>query len=83
MNNEARIGRIVVGGQPSAGELRNFGLVVNLRMPDEAGNTTAADIAGAGVAYYAEPLTADTLAPEHIERVRNRIEAANGEVLVH
>jgi protein tyrosine phosphatase (PTP) superfamily phosphohydrolase (DUF442 family) len=83
MKNEARIGRIVVGGQPAADELRNYGLVVNLRMPDEEGNTTAAGAAGAGVAYYEEPLTADTLAPEHIDRLRARLDAANGEVLVH
>jgi protein tyrosine phosphatase (PTP) superfamily phosphohydrolase (DUF442 family) len=83
MNNEARIGRMIVGGQPSADELHNYGLVVNLRMPHEEGNTTAAGVAGAGVAYYAEPLTADTLAPEHIERVRARLDAAKGEVLVH
>lgn len=83
MNNEARVGRIVVGGQPAAEELRRFGLVVNLRLPDEAGNTTATDIAGSGVAYYAEPLSADTMTPEQIERVRAHVDAASGDVLIH
>ena len=83
MNNAARIGRITVGGQPAADELHNYSLVVNVRLPDEAGNTTAAAIAGTGTAYYEEPLTADTLAAEHVARIRAKLDAAGGEVLIH
>jgi protein tyrosine phosphatase (PTP) superfamily phosphohydrolase (DUF442 family) len=83
MNNEAQIGSIIVGGQPSADELHRYGTVVNLRLPDEKGNTTARDIAGSGVAYHEEPLTADTMSPEHIKRIIAALDAATGDVLIH
>lgn len=85
MKKEARIGRIVVGGQPSAEESRGgrFAAVVNLRFADEEGNTTAADLRGSDVRYSEVPLNADTLSPEHIVAVRAAVDAAGGDVLVH
>ena len=85
MKNEARVGRVIVGGQPSAEELQSgrFSSVVNLREPDEAGNTTAADVAGRALEYHAVPLTAETLSAEHVLRVQRALDAASGEVLIH
>lgn len=83
MIKEARVGTIVVGGQPDAADLRRFGTVVNVRLPDEEGNTTARDVAGTGIAYHEVPLTADTLTAGHIERVKAALAGASGDVLIH
>ena len=85
MKNEARIGRITVGGQPSSHESSGgrFSAVVNLRLPDEEGNTTEADLRGSSVAYTPVPFTSETLSTEHVLAVRKAGDAAAGEVLVH
>ena len=83
MNKETRIGSIVVGGQPSAADLQRFGTVVNVRLPDEEGNTSARDLAGSSIAYHEVPLTAATMTPEHIKRVIAALDAATGDVLIH
>jgi protein tyrosine phosphatase (PTP) superfamily phosphohydrolase (DUF442 family) len=83
VKDEARIGRFMVGAQPSADDIREFDMVVNFRMPDEAGNTTGRDIAGTGIAYHAEPLTADTLSAANIANVKAALANAPAKVYMH
>lgn len=85
MKNEAVIGGITVGGQPSAEELTSgrFATVVNIRGNDEEGNVTGAILAGTDVDYVHVPWTIDTVNKADIARIREAIDAANGPVLVH
>lgn len=85
MKNEATIGGITVGGQPSKEELTSgrFTTVINIRGDDEPGNDTAVDLAGTDVDYVSVPWTIDTVTKEDIGRIRQAIEAADGPVLLH
>lgn len=85
MKNEAVIGGITVGGQPSPEELTSgrFAHVVNIRGADEAGNVTADVLAGGDVAYTSVPWTIDTVTNDDIDRMRDAISASEGAVLIH
>lgn len=85
MRNEANIGGITVGGQPSAEELTSgrFASVINIRGDAEDGNTTAADLAGSDVAYTSVPWTIDTLTVGDIHKIRDAVKASDGPVLIH
>jgi protein tyrosine phosphatase (PTP) superfamily phosphohydrolase (DUF442 family) len=85
MKNEAVIGGITVGGQPSADELTSgrFTNVVNVRLPDEPGNITAGALRGSDVSYTAVPYTIDTVTPEDIRRIREAIGDGTEGVLLH
>ncbi len=83
MKNEATIGGIVVGGQPDADELARFSTVVNVRLDEEPGNVSADLLRGSATAYTSIPYTGDTIAIEHIERMRAALDAATGPTLVH
>ena len=85
MKNETTIGRITVGGQPSAEELTSgrFATVVNIRQDDEEGNLTAQVLDGTDVAYAPVPWTVGTVTPDDIVRIREAVEAAAGPVLIH
>jgi uncharacterized protein (TIGR01244 family) len=85
VKNESSIGGIVVGGQPDASDIGSgrFGTIVNCRPPDEDGNVTGELVRGTGIAYTNIPFTADTLAKEHIDRMRDALEGARGTTLVH
>ncbi|MDB5093501.1 MAG: putative phosphatase, partial [Candidatus Eremiobacteraeota bacterium] len=85
MKNEAVIGGITVGGQPSPEELMSgrFGHVVNIRGAEEAGNVTGEVLAGSDVAYTSVPWTIDTVTNEDIDRMREAISASEGPVLIH
>jgi protein tyrosine phosphatase (PTP) superfamily phosphohydrolase (DUF442 family) len=84
MKNETVIGGITIGGQPSEEELTSgrFKTVVNIRLPEEAGNITAAALAGSDVAYTSVPYTSDTVTVEDIDRIREAV-GQGGEVLIH
>jgi len=87
MKNEATIGGITIGGQPSREELRSgrFGTVVNIRGASEQGNDTASSLAGSDTRYAHVPWTIDTVTPEDVDRIEAAVEeagAGNG-VLVH
>jgi len=85
MKNEAKIGDITVGGQPSREELLSgrFTSVINIRTASEEGNDTAAVLAGSGIAYTHVPWTIETVRIEDIEKVRAAVDAADGPVLIH
>ncbi len=90
MLNESRVGEITVAGQPTADEIRGlraagYTTVVNLRMPDEyePPQVDEATIRACGLSYAHVPLTGPTLSAEHIRKVREAVEAADGSVLVH
>lgn len=85
MKNEARIGNITVGGQPSEEELASgrFATVVNIRGAAEEGNTTGEMLAATDVAYAPVPWTIDTVTNEDIAKIREAIEDADGPVLIH
>lgn len=89
MKNERRIGAVTVAGQPSDAELAGlraagYGLVINVRMPDELDEPEAPKARAAGLAYESVPYTGSTLRREHVARLRAALDAAPpGEVLVH
>lgn len=85
MKNEATIGGITVAGQPSAEELTSgrFKTIVNIRLPDEDGNITDAALAGTGIDAVAAGWTIGTVTHADIDRIREAVEAADGDVLVH
>ena len=89
MRNEQRIGGITVAGQPTDAELNGlraagYGLVVNVRMPDELDEPEAPKARAAGIAYDAVPYTGASLRREHVDRLRTILEGAPpGDVLVH
>jgi protein tyrosine phosphatase (PTP) superfamily phosphohydrolase (DUF442 family) len=85
MKNEAVIGGITVGGQPSPEELRSgrFGTVVNIRGDAEEGNDTAQVLAGTDVAYTSVPWTIDTVTKADIDRIRTALDASEGTALIH
>ena len=85
MKNEALVGGITVGGQPSEDELRSgrFSTVVNIRGDAEDGNNTAVALAGSNVTYASIPWTIDVVTKADIEKIRAAVDAADGPVLIH
>lgn len=85
MKNEAVIGGITVGGQPSADELTpgRFGTVINIRGDAEPGNDTRDLLANGQTDYTAVPWTIDTVTNADIDRIRAAVDAADGDVLIH
>jgi protein tyrosine phosphatase (PTP) superfamily phosphohydrolase (DUF442 family) len=85
MKNEAVIGWITVGGQPTSEELRSgrFRSVVNIRGDAEDGNDTAQLLAGSDVAYTAVPWTIDTVTKADIDRIRAALDAGEEPALIH
>jgi len=85
VKNEAVIGGITVGGQPSEQELASgrFASVINIRRDTEEGNVTGAVLAGSDVAYTPVPWTAETVTNQDIERIREAVAASDGPVLIH
>jgi uncharacterized protein (TIGR01244 family) len=87
MKNEGQIDGITVAGQPTDEELRGlrergFVMVINNRPADELNEPEAPKIPE-GVQYVDVSFTSATLAPEHVARTRDALNAANGPVLVH
>jgi protein tyrosine phosphatase (PTP) superfamily phosphohydrolase (DUF442 family) len=85
MKNEAVVGGITVGGQPTEGELRSgrFKKVVNVRLDAEDGNVTGAVLAGSDVPYTSVPFTIDTVTNDDIRRIRDAIGDGTEGVLLH
>jgi protein tyrosine phosphatase (PTP) superfamily phosphohydrolase (DUF442 family) len=83
MRNEATIRGITVGGQPDADEIRRFATVVNLRLPGEPGNDSAALVEGTDVAYRSVPVTIETITKADVAQIRDAMDSSSGPVLVH
>ncbi len=85
MKNEATVGGITVGGQPSPEELTSgrFTKVVNIRGADEEGNVTGEVLAGSDVEYTSVPWTIDTVTNADIERIREAVGESTDGVLIH
>ena len=85
MKNEAIIGGITVGGQPSAEELTSgrFRNVINIRGAGEEGNVTGEVLAGGEVAYTPVPWTIDTVTKDDIDRIRDAMGSSESGVLIH
>ncbi len=85
MKNEAVIGGITIGGQPSKDELTSgrFAKVINIRGAAEDGNITGDVLAGTGFGYTSVPWTIDTVTNADIDRIRDAVAASTGSVLVH
>jgi uncharacterized protein (TIGR01244 family) len=90
----ARIdGKVAVGGQPSAEDLRQlraqgYTTVVNLRLDGEASQPLSPTAEGraatdAGLAYRHVPVRLADLDPEQVQEVRAAIASAPGPVYVH
>jgi protein tyrosine phosphatase (PTP) superfamily phosphohydrolase (DUF442 family) len=84
MKNEAVIGGITVGGQPSPQELTSgrFQKIVNIRTAGEEGNVSGDVLAGSD-AYVAVPWTIDTVTNADIDRIRELVASSEGPVLIH
>ncbi len=85
MKNEATVGGITVGGQPSKDELTSgrFSTVVNIRGDAEEGNSTKDALAGTDVTYASVPWTIDVVTRADIEKIREAVDRATGPVLIH
>src|SRR5471030_704046 len=85
MKNEAKIGDITVGGQPSEEELKSgrFASVINIREDGEEGNNTAAILRGTDIKYTSTPWTKDTVTTADIRRARDAASASDGPLLIH
>ena len=85
MKNEAVVGGITIGGQPSEDELTSgrFKKIVNVRRDAEEGNVTGAVLAGGEVPYTSVPSTIDTVTNDDIRRIRDAIGDGTEGVLVH
>src|ERR1700685_2848195 len=87
MKNEAQIDGIIVAGQPTDDELaglaqRGVTTLINVRLAQELDEPEAPKVPS-GIAYSEVPFTGQTLQPEHVHRVREALEAADGTVLIH
>lgn len=90
MKNEARIGGITVAGQPTDEELRalrsqGYGLVINVRMPEEQDEPERPKVEAAGLRYVSIPYTGTTVTADDIRQIRKAIEGApaGSKVLTH
>ena len=88
MRNEAKIGPFTVAGQPSDDEIRTlkgagYSLIINNRMPDEPGQEDPATVKASGLDYVSIPYTGPTLSAEHVRRMRDAVDKAEGSVLIH
>jgi protein tyrosine phosphatase (PTP) superfamily phosphohydrolase (DUF442 family) len=85
MKNEAVIGGITVGGQPSEEELTSgrFKTVVNIRGADEVGNVSGDILRGSDVDYLSVPWTIETVTNDDIDRIREAVSASAEPVLIH
>jgi hypothetical protein len=85
VKNEAVIGGIDVGGQPSSEELASgrFKKVINIRGSAEEGNITGDVLAGSDVTYVSVPWTIDTVTNGDIDRIAEAIAASDDAVLIH
>jgi hypothetical protein len=85
MKNEAEIGGITVGGQPSVDELTSgrFTKVINIRGAAEEGNITGDVLAGSEIDYLSVPWTIDTVTNDDIDRIRDAIALQDEGVLIH
>jgi protein tyrosine phosphatase (PTP) superfamily phosphohydrolase (DUF442 family) len=86
---EKTIGGFTVGGQPTDDDLaalkaRGITTVVNVRMPGETDVDERAKVEALGMTYVSVPFTFDSLAGEHIERIRAELgDTAPESVLIH
>jgi protein tyrosine phosphatase (PTP) superfamily phosphohydrolase (DUF442 family) len=85
MKNEAVIGGMTVGGQPSEEELTScrFKKVINIRGAAEVGNNSGEVLSGSEVEYLSVPWTIDTVTNEDIDRIREAVSASSDPVLIH
>lgn len=80
---------VLVGGQPTMEQLervRDLGYtrIVNLRMPDELGSTTAEQVEALGMEYVPLPISgSDALDEEHARALAAALEGADGPIMVH
>jgi len=80
---------ILTGGQPTGAELEvlaklGYGTIINLRLPEEEGSTTAAQVESLGMSYVAIPIAgAEGINEENARRLAGALEGASRPVLVH
>jgi uncharacterized protein (TIGR01244 family) len=80
---------VLVGGQPTPDQFQTlaelgFGTVVNLRSPQEQGNTDPAQIASLGMEYVSLPITgADTLNEQNARKLAEVLNQSETPVVVH
>ncbi len=85
VKNEAVLGGITIGGQPSPDELTSgrFKNVVNIRGAAEAGNVSGDVLPAGDISYTSVPWTIDTVTKDDIDRIRAAVDASDGPVLIH
>ena len=88
-NGKAPFEGILVGGQPSPAQFevladQGYGTIVNLRGPDENGNTDPAQIESLGMQYFALPIIgADSLNEQNARKLGEILAQADAPVVVH
>ena len=87
MKNEERIEGVIVCGQPTDEELaglpgRGITTLVNLRPPEELEEPEGPKVP-AGVTYVEIPFNRATFGPEHVARMHEVLDKAQGQVVVH
>jgi uncharacterized protein (TIGR01244 family) len=88
MKNEAIIGEITVAGQPTDDEIkdlaeRGFKTLINVRSPDEMDEPEAPKAAAVGLTYHEVGFVGGTLRIDHIQRIRQAVDASTGPVVIH
>jgi uncharacterized protein (TIGR01244 family) len=90
MKGEAKIGQLVVAGQPTDEELsalksQGYSTVINIRMPGEQDEPEQPKVEAAGMRYVAIPYTIQTMTRDDVRKIREAIESAppGSKVLTH
>ncbi len=89
MKKEAKVGSMLVGGQPTDEEIagfreRGYGVLVNVRMPEELDEPEGPKAEAAGLRYASEGFTGATLSHAHVAAIERALEAVESkEVIIH
>jgi uncharacterized protein (TIGR01244 family) len=88
-NGKVPFAGVLVGGQPTPAQLETlaglgYGTIVNLRSPQEKGQTDPAAVEALGMRYVSLPITgADSLSEQNANELAAILDEANGPVVVH
>ena len=89
MKKEAKVGSILVGGQPSDEEIaafreRGYGVLVNVRMPEEHDEPQAPKAEAAGLRHVNVGFTGATLSRAHVAEIERELdEVESKDVVIH
>jgi uncharacterized protein (TIGR01244 family) len=88
-NGKMPFADVLVGGQPTPEQLETlaslgYGTIINLRSPQERGQTDPAAVEALGMKYVSLPITGpDSLSEQNASQLAAILEEADGPVVVH